>query len=80
MEEGPCRAAIRVFYFDDKSQSCKRFIYGGCRGNDNNFETQKACRDACAPGSGSTAPSEILQNSYQFSVICISFVTMGTWF
>ncbi|KAK7881022.1 hypothetical protein WMY93_030611 [Mugilogobius chulae] len=46
-EAGPCRAAFRLFFFDPDSQSCKTFIYGGCRGNENRYGTEQECLDMC---------------------------------
>uniref|UniRef100_A0A671T6B4 Tissue factor pathway inhibitor n=1 Tax=Sinocyclocheilus anshuiensis TaxID=1608454 RepID=A0A671T6B4_9TELE len=40
-EPGPCRGLVPRYYFDYKSQECKRFFYGGCFGNANNFKTIK---------------------------------------
>uniref|UniRef100_A0A090XAQ4 Putative kunitz/bovine pancreatic trypsin inhibitor domain protein n=2 Tax=Ixodes ricinus TaxID=34613 RepID=A0A090XAQ4_IXORI len=45
-DDGPCRARIPSYYFD-KLQTCKEFMYGGCEGNANNFETLEACNEAC---------------------------------
>merc|ERR1712212_1371747 len=45
---GYCRAAFRRFYFDKNSMSCKKFIYGGCGGNGNNFREKSDCLQACA--------------------------------
>eukprot|EP00803_Ostreobium_quekettii_P002652 evm.model.scf_2044.2 EVM.evm.TU.scf_2044.2 scf_2044:21751-25745(+) len=47
-DTGPCRAAIPRYYYDAQSKRCKRFIYGGCQGNGNNFETRRECRRTCA--------------------------------
>uniref|UniRef100_A0A1S4LD64 Uncharacterized protein n=2 Tax=Ixodes scapularis TaxID=6945 RepID=A0A1S4LD64_IXOSC len=47
MDEGPCRARIPTYYFDIKTKKCKEFMYGGCEGNANNFETIDACRQKC---------------------------------
>ncbi|XP_067307314.1 kunitz-type protease inhibitor 2 [Pseudorasbora parva] len=46
-EPGPCRALFRMFYFEASSQSCKPFIYGGCRGNLNRYESEDECMSAC---------------------------------
>nr|XP_019585273.1 PREDICTED: tissue factor pathway inhibitor 2 [Rhinolophus sinicus] len=46
-EVGPCRARIPSFYYDRYTQSCRQFMYGGCEGNANNFESPEACEDAC---------------------------------
>ncbi|XP_056139180.1 kunitz-type protease inhibitor 2 isoform X2 [Lampris incognitus] len=44
---GPCRAALRHWYHDGQTRTCKTFIYGGCRGNKNNYVTEESCRAAC---------------------------------
>ncbi|ELW49121.1 Tissue factor pathway inhibitor 2 [Tupaia chinensis] len=46
-DEGPCRARIPSYYYDRYTQSCRQFMYGGCEGNANNFETRAACDEAC---------------------------------
>uniref|UniRef100_A0A6B0U6S9 Putative kunitz n=1 Tax=Ixodes ricinus TaxID=34613 RepID=A0A6B0U6S9_IXORI len=44
-DEGPCRARIPSYYFNNKT--CVEFMYGGCEGNANNFETVEQCRKEC---------------------------------
>ncbi|VDP11473.1 unnamed protein product, partial [Soboliphyme baturini] len=44
---GPCRAAFRKWYFDSKSHKCREFIYGGCLGNGNRFDSEQQCIDKC---------------------------------
>ncbi|XP_051963421.1 papilin-like [Xyrauchen texanus] len=51
-ESGPCRAAFRMFYFEASSQSCKPFIYGGCKGNQNRYSSERECLSVCAGKDG----------------------------
>ncbi|XP_046545155.1 actinia tenebrosa protease inhibitors-like isoform X1 [Haliotis rubra] len=46
---GRCRAAFRRYFYDPDSERCKKFIYGGCGGNANNFKTKAACEKECVP-------------------------------
>ncbi|MCB1744157.1 MAG: hypothetical protein KDK91_27555, partial [Gammaproteobacteria bacterium] len=46
-DAGPCRAAMPRWFHNAQNGQCERFIYGGCGGNDNNFDTQRACQSAC---------------------------------
>ncbi|XP_054850273.1 collagen alpha-3(VI) chain [Eublepharis macularius] len=48
-EDGTCRDFVLKWYFDPKRNSCARFWYGGCGGNENRFNTQKECENACLP-------------------------------
>ncbi|KAM6370676.1 amyloid beta precursor like protein 2 isoform 1-T1 [Pluvialis apricaria] len=44
---GPCRAVMPRWYFDPNKRKCIRFIYGGCGGNRNNFESEEYCMAVC---------------------------------
>ena len=44
---GTCRAAYRRYYFDAATGKCLSFAYGGCKGNQNNFESIEECKAAC---------------------------------
>uniref|UniRef100_A0A0C9SDN8 Putative serine proteinase inhibitor n=1 Tax=Amblyomma americanum TaxID=6943 RepID=A0A0C9SDN8_AMBAM len=46
-DEGICRASIPRFYFNPAEGKCSFFIYGGCEGNENNFETIEECEKTC---------------------------------
>nr|XP_027213229.1 LOW QUALITY PROTEIN: kunitz-type serine protease inhibitor HCRG1-like [Penaeus vannamei] len=44
---GPCKASFPMFYYNFDKNECLPFIYGGCGGNQNNFETEEACWWLC---------------------------------
>ena len=46
-DSGPCTAAKQGYYFNKKSGHCEVFTYGGCQGNENNFETKRECEKTC---------------------------------
>uniref|UniRef100_A0A6I8PGT2 BPTI/Kunitz inhibitor domain-containing protein n=1 Tax=Ornithorhynchus anatinus TaxID=9258 RepID=A0A6I8PGT2_ORNAN len=54
---GPCRAAFPRWYFDAQKDACVSFIYGGCRGNRNNYLTQRDCMASCHGKNTSSLPS-----------------------
>ena len=46
-EGGMCRASLRRWFFNEKTDKCERFVYGGCGGNRNNFASKDECTEAC---------------------------------
>ncbi|DAA22959.1 TPA: tissue factor pathway inhibitor-like [Bos taurus] len=46
---GPCKAALLRYFYNSTSNACEPFTYGGCQGNDNNFETTEMCLRICQP-------------------------------
>lgn len=46
-DSGPCEAAITRYWHDSDTGVCRSFIYGGCEGNANNFESLEDCQSAC---------------------------------
>lgn len=55
MDSGPCKALLRRYFFNRLTQKCQMFHYSGCKGNENNFLSQKECRSRC----GRFIPAEI---------------------
>ena len=47
-EGGICRAVYERFYYNPQYQSCSTFVFGGCRGNQNNFLTNEDCMQSCS--------------------------------
>ncbi|XP_076027935.1 WAP, Kazal, immunoglobulin, Kunitz and NTR domain-containing protein 2-like [Genypterus blacodes] len=45
--QGPCKAYELRWAFSAAMRQCQAFIYGGCEGNDNNFESKEACEETC---------------------------------
>ncbi|XP_075346228.1 putative Kunitz-type serine protease inhibitor [Mycteria americana] len=46
---GPCRASFLRWYYSPANQTCRQFIYGGCRGNKNNYQNEEECLSRCGP-------------------------------
>ncbi|XP_066045621.1 tissue factor pathway inhibitor isoform X5 [Chamaea fasciata] len=46
-DDGPCKAIHIRYFFNIKSRKCEVFEYGGCHGNQNNFQTLEECQEKC---------------------------------
>ena len=46
-DPGPCEAAFDRYFHNATSGRCERFVYGGCEGNDNRFDSQEECEQTC---------------------------------
>ncbi|XP_056097436.1 papilin-like [Rhinichthys klamathensis goyatoka] len=47
IDAGPCEAYMPMWAFDSAAGKCVSFIYGGCKGNGNRFNSQKECEESC---------------------------------
>jgi hypothetical protein len=47
VEVGPCRASVPSYYFDPGTGRCTSFLFGGCQGNANRFDSEEACERMC---------------------------------
>jgi hypothetical protein len=59
LQTGPCDAAFARYGFNPKTRRCEQFVYGGCQGNANNFETFDACVAACGLADESGCPGQM---------------------
>ncbi|XP_076017619.1 kunitz-type protease inhibitor 1a isoform X2 [Genypterus blacodes] len=46
-ETGSCRDSLTRWYYNPFQQACLRFNYGGCKGNENRFDSEDACMKTC---------------------------------
>lgn len=47
-QSGSCSDRLTRYSYDSNDGLCKPFIYSGCEGNTNNFDSQAKCEDNCA--------------------------------
>lgn len=47
VDAGPCNKQITSYFYNVDARSCQAFIYGGCEGNANRFQTQEQCERLC---------------------------------
>ena len=55
---GDCAAYILMWAYDKDRNRCLQFVYTGCGGNANRFDTQEECEGRCH---GQTPPDPRLQ-------------------
>ncbi|XP_077528823.1 papilin-like isoform X2 [Haemaphysalis longicornis] len=46
---GPCYALSFKWYYDHYHKDCFQFLYGGCNGGPNLFDSKEECREVCIP-------------------------------
>uniref|UniRef100_H3BXB8 Amyloid-beta A4 protein n=1 Tax=Tetraodon nigroviridis TaxID=99883 RepID=H3BXB8_TETNG len=56
-ESGPCHAMLERWYFSPEKRRCVPFLFGGCGGNRNNFESEEYCLAVCSSSLPTVAPS-----------------------
>lgn len=49
-EQGPCKQYIYKWTFNKIKGECQTFIYGGCLGNENRFNSEDECLHYCVGG------------------------------
>ncbi|KAM8820166.1 uncharacterized protein ACNFOS_001765 [Eudromia elegans] len=47
MDEGSCQRYVLLWYYHPKADACRPFVFGGCRGNGNRFDTKWKCEQQC---------------------------------
>jgi hypothetical protein len=47
MAQGNCSQKDVKWFYDQKTKYCREFVFTGCNGNENRFETRPQCTDLC---------------------------------
>uniref|UniRef100_L7MZD2 BPTI/Kunitz inhibitor domain-containing protein n=1 Tax=Anolis carolinensis TaxID=28377 RepID=L7MZD2_ANOCA len=50
--QGPCENRLTRYYYNHNHKQCETFIYGGCLGNGNKFQTPESCEKWCKVSKG----------------------------
>ncbi|XP_064185927.1 amyloid-beta A4 protein-like [Anguilla rostrata] len=56
-DSGPCSGSLPRWHYDHEEGHCTPFLFGGCGGNRNNFESEEYCLSVCGSVLPTTAPS-----------------------
>lgn len=48
MSRGYCRALYHKWAWSQAARACVEFVYGGCGGNDNSFDSEEMCLQVCS--------------------------------
>jgi hypothetical protein len=56
---GTCKGFFPRFSYHQSTKSCTKFIYGGCKGNANNYLTVEECNKACVHTQPSTHSNSV---------------------
>ncbi|XP_076639644.1 kappaPI-actitoxin-Avd3b-like [Colletes latitarsis] len=48
LDHGPCRANVPKYGYNPDTDRCEQFLYGGCMGNGNNFDSLSECKQICS--------------------------------
>lgn len=50
IDQGPCTQFVHKWYFNKTEGKCRTFPYGGCKGNDNRYNSEDECLYYCVGG------------------------------
>lgn len=72
-EIGDCKEFTERWYYDEADEECRAFLFGGCGGNANNFESLAACRAKCHSTPSSLPPEAARPIDEEFKTGIIYF-------
>lgn len=58
--EGSCQDSLLQWFYDKADGVCKQFVYTGCDGNENRFQTRQQCETHCSLSQGKSTEANPL--------------------
>uniref|UniRef100_A0A8C4P8P3 BPTI/Kunitz inhibitor domain-containing protein n=1 Tax=Dromaius novaehollandiae TaxID=8790 RepID=A0A8C4P8P3_DRONO len=52
LDEGDCHRYTLRWYYNQRAAECRPFVYGGCRGSLNRFDSREDCELRCGRRAG----------------------------
>merc|ERR1712110_303994 len=79
-DHGPCSNDQTRWFYNKFKDECEQFLWGGCLGNTNNFNSKSACESMCRPRIDTTSvqPELISQETNNVDHICSLPSSMGS--
>ncbi|XP_006146418.1 WAP, Kazal, immunoglobulin, Kunitz and NTR domain-containing protein 1 [Tupaia chinensis] len=75
--QGPCQGWEPRWAYSPLLQRCHPFLYGGCEGNGNNFESRERCEGACPVPRSTPCPACRLRSKLALSLCRSDFAIVG---
>ncbi|XP_056195696.1 collagen alpha-1(VII) chain-like [Falco biarmicus] len=69
MDEGSCQHYALLWYYHAEADTCRPFIFGGCRGNSNRFETKWKCERQCKTSAAPLASPAIKDSRQSLKLV-----------
>ncbi len=65
LASGRCMAYFPSWGYDKEIGKCVKFIFGGCEGNKNRFESEEACTARCPTDARSPVPVPVICKDFK---------------
>ena len=71
IDPGPCMGYFPRWFYNATGKNCKEFIYGGCKGNENNFGSKEECETQCLQVKQSESLTVLLSGNCIFLLLTL---------
>ena len=61
--EKKCKGYIKKWTFNETEETCVTYIYGGCNGTRNLFDTEEECQSPCPLSSAGQSQKKLLDGT-----------------